>query len=81
MSEMPYMAPRAGMSRQSTRWRMEAASFVSKVCSDDAVGESRPCSTFSMWLIASSLVVVFVIVLNRRARLDEEVLRRRTRGY
>jgi len=54
---MPYMAPRAGMRRQSTRCRSFAASFKSTE-SEEVDGDARPFSRCSMWSVDSFLVVM-----------------------
>jgi hypothetical protein len=57
------MAPRAGISRQSTRWRICAAVFLSKCSSDEELAFStseRSCSL--AWAVTSSSLLVMVVV-------------------
>jgi hypothetical protein len=54
MREMPYIAPSAGIRRQSMRCRSFATNLVSSV-SEEVEGEASPFSTCSMWSTASSL--------------------------
>ena len=69
MSEMPYMAPKAGMSLQSTAWRRRAetlgsiengASFLNE---ESGVAKPFSFSQFSRWVMPSSLKVMFFAML------------------
>jgi hypothetical protein len=70
MSDIPYIAPRAGMSLQSMAWRRRAETLGSIVNGasflDDESGVASPFSfpTFSRCAILSPLKVVFFVMMD-----------------
>lgn len=71
MREMPYMAPSAGIKRQSTRWRIFAAFSLSKDCSEDVEAFSsseRSCfsATAGFSLFSTAMMRTGLWFLERR---------------